>query len=89
MSIWEKIAEAKILTAIQSGDFSALEGFGRPSPIDIEEYDEHWWIRRKLNAEGLRLKVLCPAILPNFGVSRAVLPEITCRSVMVGDQASM
>jgi hypothetical protein len=47
------IAEDKIRAAIADGDFDRLPGLGRPHPIFDEEYDPHWWIRRKLAREGL------------------------------------
>ena len=36
-----------------AGQFDNLPGFGKPHPIFDEEYDPHWWIRRKLAHEGL------------------------------------
>ncbi len=47
------VAEDKLRAAIDSGQFENLPGFGRPHPIFDEEYDPHWWLRRKLAREGL------------------------------------
>ncbi len=64
MNVWERIAEAKIQEAIQNGDFSVLDGFGRPGELDFVEYDEHWWVRRKLIAEGINIRRDLPTNLP-------------------------
>jgi hypothetical protein len=50
----EIIADDKIRAAQAAGQFDNLPGLGRPHPIFDEEYDPHWWIRRKLAREGLR-----------------------------------
>lgn len=47
------IAENKIRAAIEAGEFKNLPGFGEPSAIFDEQYDPHWWIRRKLKRESL------------------------------------
>jgi len=47
------VAEDKIQAAMRDGEFDNLPGFGQPHPIIDEEYDPHWWIRRKLACEGL------------------------------------
>jgi hypothetical protein len=49
----ELVADDKIRAAIERGEFAALPGLGRPHPIIDEPYDPHWWVRRKLSAEGL------------------------------------
>lgn len=54
----ELIADDKIRTAIQNGEFDNLPGFGQPSPVIDEPYDSHWWLRRKLQAESLRPKLI-------------------------------
>jgi hypothetical protein len=51
------IADDKIRAAQAAGQFDNLPGLGRPHPIFDEEYDPHWWIRRKLAREGLRADV--------------------------------
>ncbi len=52
------VAEDKIRAAMADGQFEKLPGLGRPHPIFDEEYDPHWWIRRKLAREGLRSRDL-------------------------------
>ncbi len=47
------IADNKIRTAIEAGEFENLPGFGQPSAIIDEPYDPHWWIRRKLHRESM------------------------------------
>ena len=47
------IAEQKILSAIEAGEFDNLPGFGKPAAILDEPYDPYWWIRRKLKREEL------------------------------------
>jgi hypothetical protein len=47
------VAENKIRTAIEAGEFDNLPGFGKPSPLIDEPYDPHWWLRRKLKQENL------------------------------------
>lgn len=49
----ELVADDKIRTAIERGEFATLPGLGQPHPIIDEPYDPHWWVRRKLIAEGL------------------------------------
>jgi hypothetical protein len=48
------VAENRIVTAIEAGEFAKLPGLGKPAAIFDEPYDPHWWIRRKLGRENLR-----------------------------------
>lgn len=57
---WRRIAEAKIEQAIHDGQFRNLPGLGKPLPLDWDEHDENWWIKRKAKLEGLSL--LPPAL---------------------------
>lgn len=50
----QQIAEDKIRSAIEAGEFDHLPGFGKPLAILDEPYDENWWVRRKLQAEAIR-----------------------------------
>ena len=45
--------EDKIAAAYRDGQFDNLPGFGRPDPIFDEPYDANWWIRRKMEREGM------------------------------------
>lgn len=47
------VADNKIRTAIDAGEFDNLPGLGKPSPLIDEPYDPFWWIRRKLREERL------------------------------------
>jgi hypothetical protein len=49
------IAEDKIWSAIEAGEFDHLPGLGQPLASLEEPYDENWWLRRKLRAERLDL----------------------------------
>lgn len=46
------IADDKIRSAIERGEFDRLPGFGRPLEFDGSD-DPDWWIRRKLRDEGM------------------------------------
>lgn len=47
------IAEDKIEAAIRDGHFEGLPGLGQPHPIFDEPYDPQWWLRKKLQSEGM------------------------------------
>lgn len=57
---WESYAERLIQQAQQDGAFDHLPGFGQPSPLMDSPYDEHWWVRRKL--QGEQLNAMPPAL---------------------------
>ncbi len=57
------VAEDKIRAAITDGQFDNLPGLGRPHPIFDEEYDPHWWIRRKLTREGINSPTVASQLL--------------------------
>jgi hypothetical protein len=46
------IADDKIRSAIERGEFDRLPGRGRPLHFDPWD-DPDWWIRRKLSDEGM------------------------------------
>jgi len=50
------VAENKIRTALDAGEFDNLPGFGKPSPLIDEPYDPNWWIRRKLQREQIQIR---------------------------------
>ena len=50
----QQIAEDKIRSAIEAGEFDHLPGSGKPLAVIDEPYDENWWIRRKLQAEAFK-----------------------------------
>jgi hypothetical protein len=57
---FESWVDKQIREAEQRGDFSALPGFGKPIPGLERPYDETWWIKSKMQREGL--SVLPPAL---------------------------
>ncbi|MEU5716377.1 DUF1992 domain-containing protein [Streptomyces sp. NPDC020403] len=57
---FESWVDRQIHEAEQRGDFSALPGFGRPIPGLERPYDEAWWIKAKMQREGL--SVLPPSL---------------------------
>ncbi|MCX4818600.1 DUF1992 domain-containing protein [Streptomyces sp. NBC_01142] len=57
---FESWVDRQIREAAERGDFSSLEGFGKPLPDDTAPYDELWWIKGKMHREGV--SVLPPAL---------------------------
>ncbi|MFE6042589.1 DUF1992 domain-containing protein [Streptomyces sp. NPDC056452] len=57
---FESWVDKQIREAEQRGDFSALPGFGKPIPGLERPYDETWWIKAKMQREGL--SVLPPSL---------------------------
>ncbi|MFI8961549.1 DUF1992 domain-containing protein [Streptomyces sp. NPDC053493] len=57
---FESFVDKQIREAAERGDFSRLEGFGKPLAEDTAPYDELWWIKRKMHREGA--SVLPPAL---------------------------
>ena len=57
------IADDKIRSAIERGEFDRLPGLGRP--LYFEETDDpDWWIRRKLRDEDLQGAIVLPTTQP-------------------------
>lgn len=50
---FETWADKQIREAERRGDFTSLPGAGKPLPGMDEPYDELWWVRRKMQREGL------------------------------------
>ncbi|WP_063762174.1 DUF1992 domain-containing protein [Streptomyces sp. NRRL F-5123] len=50
---FETWADKQIRDAERRGDFAGLEGAGKPLPSLDEPYDPLWWVRRKMQTEGL------------------------------------
>ncbi|MCX4680867.1 DUF1992 domain-containing protein [Streptomyces sp. NBC_01433] len=57
---FESWVDKQIREAEQRGDFSRLPGFGKPLAGLERPYDEAWWIKAKMQREGL--SVLPPAL---------------------------
>ncbi|MFF5173631.1 DUF1992 domain-containing protein [Micromonospora sp. NPDC000089] len=60
---WEAAVEAKIRTAVDSGEFDNLPGMGKPIPGRDTPYDEAWWIKSFLEREKLPSDLLLPTPL--------------------------
>jgi hypothetical protein len=52
------VADAKVKQAYADGKFDRLPGFGRPFEFDDTAYDPHWWIRRKVEIEAIKLNAV-------------------------------
>ena len=50
---WESFVDRQIREARERGEFDDLRGHGRPLPDLHRPHDESWWIRRKMQEEGL------------------------------------
>lgn len=50
---WESVAEERIRSAYDAGEFAQLAGFGKPLPGIDDPLDDLWWVRKKLKEEEL------------------------------------
>ncbi|MFD7493831.1 DUF1992 domain-containing protein [Streptomyces sp. NPDC051658] len=57
---FESWVDKQIRESEQRGDFSQLPGFGKPLESLEAPYDENWWIKQKMQREGV--SVLPPAL---------------------------
>ncbi|MFF3955987.1 DUF1992 domain-containing protein [Streptomyces sp. NPDC001890] len=57
---FESWVDKQIRESEQRGDISQLPGFGKPLDAIKAPYDENWWIKQKLQREGV--SVLPPAL---------------------------
>lgn len=53
MSLFPHIVEKRVQAAMERGEFEGLPGLGRPIPDLDAPYDEHWWVRKWMQREGL------------------------------------
>lgn len=60
---FESWVERQIHDAQQRGEFDGLAGTGKPLPCRAEDRDEHWWIKQKLEHEGITGDMLLPPSL--------------------------
>ncbi len=49
----ERVAENRILQAIEEGQLDDLPGLGRPIPGIDEPYDPDWWVKSWIRREAL------------------------------------
>ncbi|MEV7721431.1 DUF1992 domain-containing protein [Streptomyces sp. NPDC088184] len=57
---FESWVDKQIRESEQRGDISQLPGFGKPLDSLAAPYDENWWIKQKMQREGV--SVLPPAL---------------------------
>jgi DnaJ homologue, subfamily C, member 28, conserved domain len=50
---WERWIDRQIREATERGEFDDLPGAGKPIPDLDKPFDEMWWVKRKLQSEGL------------------------------------
>ena len=50
---WETWIDRQIREGIERGDFDGLAGHGKPLADVDRPHDELWWVRNKLQAEGV------------------------------------
>src|SRR5690606_5502110 len=76
---WDAIAEERIRTAQDEGEFDRLPGFGQPL-AEADLRDPNWWIKRKLKSEGLSL--LPPILEAKLAREKtlASIGELRCES---------
>ena len=68
MHAWRLIAENKIQTAIDAGEFDELPGFGKPLADLDQPFSHASWLRQK--AEKEQLNLLPPALQLKADVAR-------------------
>lgn len=71
---WESFADRQFREAEERGEFKDLPGFGKPLPGAGEEYDELWWVKSKLQREGLTLLPPSLALRKEVEVARERIP---------------
>jgi hypothetical protein len=49
----QMVAEAKIVAAMEMGEFDHLPGFGKPFEFDDQVYDPNGWLKDKMKRETL------------------------------------
>lgn len=67
--MFENWIDRQVREAIERGEFDGLPGAGKPIP-NLEENDENWWIKAKLEREGIKPP------LPNALALRREVEEI-------------
>lgn len=65
---FEDVVEQKIKAAQEKGAFTDLPGAGRP--LDLSDDDPMWWLKRKLENEGLALPPTPKSELRNWVADR-------------------
>jgi Domain of unknown function (DUF1992) len=60
---FESWVERQIRVATERGDFANLPGAGKPLPGLGEPHDEMWWIKQKMDREGISAEAVLPTPL--------------------------
>ncbi|MFF2008455.1 DUF1992 domain-containing protein [Streptomyces sp. NPDC058195] len=85
---FESWVDKQVRESEQRGDFAKLEGFGKPLPSLEAPYDENWWIKQKLQREGVSVLPPTLALRKEAEDVIAALPgmrtEREVRSVLAG-----
>ena len=74
---WEGWIDRQIREAAERGEFDDLPGAGKPIP-DLDQPDEMWWIKRKLQSEGLTYQP--PSVVLREEVQDALEAALRARS---------
>ena len=72
---WESFVDRQIREAAERGEFNDLPGFGKPLPGAGEQYDELWWVKSKLQREGLSMLPPSLALRKEVEVARDRIPS--------------
>lgn len=67
---FESWAETQIQAAQDQGQFENLPGNGKPIPPDSALDGENWWVRKKMETEGLRYPNLADDLLRRITEAR-------------------
>jgi len=67
---WDHLAEERIRTAQEQGQFGNLPGFGKPIKGIDEPHDELWWVKDKLKRE--QISSLPPALAIRLDVEKTL-----------------
>ena len=75
---FESWVDRQIREAVERGEFDDLPDLGKPIPDIDRPYDEMWWVRRKLEREGV--SALPPALALRKEAERAMAEAMRARS---------
>src|SRR5436190_20769076 len=86
---WNLLAEERIQSAMEEGQFANLPGFGKPIPGIDEPHDELWWVKDKLKRE--QISSLPPALAIRLDVEKtlAALASITAEAAVRSEITSL
>ncbi|WP_049560670.1 J-domain-containing protein [Nonomuraea sp. SBT364] len=76
---FESWVDRQIREAQERGEFDDLPGAGKPIPGADKPYDEHWWVKQKLESEGLSMP-LPPSLQLRKDAEQALAAAAQARS---------